>query len=92
MPSGMEKLCCLRKLPIHIAGEPKTSQKQGVTNQLEELKALPNLKGHQIRMLVPESVTYVRENGRKVRCLSKDLNHIIIKFLWAGEEKKKKTE
>ncbi|XP_056694873.1 putative disease resistance protein RGA1 [Spinacia oleracea] len=77
MPSGMDKLTGLCSLNVFVVGQENSSSKQ-YFHQLEELKALMNLKGHlTVRIRIPKNVAYVQKTCKQGYLSSKELlNHI----------------
>ncbi|KAJ8448605.1 hypothetical protein Cgig2_010492 [Carnegiea gigantea] len=62
MPRGMGKLSCLQKLPLFVVGDNNSTTKQSIVEQMEELKALTNLKGS-LEIKILKNTEYIVENA-----------------------------
>ncbi|KAJ8422817.1 hypothetical protein Cgig2_018018 [Carnegiea gigantea] len=83
MPRRMRRLRCLQKLPLLVLGERTPYEGWGRVAQLEEIRALKNVKGDLfIQVRIPADARYVLKNGQQGGYLSEHqrLTRITFRF------------
>ncbi|KAJ8422814.1 hypothetical protein Cgig2_018015 [Carnegiea gigantea] len=88
MPQGIGKLSCLQQLPLFVVGDNNSTSKQSIVDQMEELKALTDLKGS-LRIKIVKNTGYIVENaGERGYIRNKPhLSHVRIVFPGDAEER-----
>ncbi|KAJ8422812.1 hypothetical protein Cgig2_018013 [Carnegiea gigantea] len=93
MPRGMGKLSCLQQLPLFVVGDNNSTTKQSIVDQMEELKALTDLKGS-LRIKILKNTEYIVENAGKRGYIrnKQHLSRVGISFPWVEHNRMRDDE